>query len=131
MDVESILDGIATRLSTLAGLRVYPVVPDKIEPPAAVIGLTDIQFDDSMSGTDVVNVEVLLIATAAQGVAKAQEQLFNYLDDTAGIRTAIYGDVTLSGAASYARVISADGPRTVSMAGTDYVGLAVAVEVVS
>ena len=46
-------------------------------------------------------------------------------------RTAIYGDTTLSGAAAYARVVSADGPRTVSMAGTDYVGLAVTVEVVS
>ncbi len=133
MDVENILDGLATRLATISGLRVYSTVPDRMEPPAAMVALNGIRFGDDFTGSDIVSVAVMLAVTAAQGIPNAQAALFAYLDDsgTSSVHTAVNADRTLSSSAMDTKLIGADSPRTITIAGTDYVGIELTFEVIA
>lgn len=54
MNVAAVMDELKTELATITGLRAFAYPPDKVDPPAAIIGYPEtIEFDVSMGrGTD-------------------------------------------------------------------------------
>jgi hypothetical protein len=45
MDLNAVVEELATRLDTITGLRVHSEPPGTIDPPAAVIAYPDITYD--------------------------------------------------------------------------------------
>lgn len=56
MNVAAVMDEIAVELDTISGLRVFAYPPDKIDPPAAIVGYPEtVTYDVSMGrGTDMI-----------------------------------------------------------------------------
>jgi hypothetical protein len=62
MNPSQVRDGLKTNLQTIAGLRVYELIPDTVTPPAAVVGQLDFTFDiENARGLDQAQVDVLVI----------------------------------------------------------------------
>ncbi len=107
---SQVRDGLKTRLQTISGLRCYDLVPDQVNPPAAVVGQLDFTFDiDNARGLDQANVDVIVIVQRFSERA-GQNRLDAYLagSGTGSIKAAIEGDRTLGGACQTLRVTSAE-----------------------
>ncbi len=107
---SQVRDGLKTRLQTISGLRCYDLVPDQVNPPAAVVGQLDFTFDiDNARGLDQANVDVIVIVQRFSERA-GQNRLDAYLagSGAGSIKAAIEGDRTLGGACQTLRVTSAE-----------------------
>jgi hypothetical protein len=61
VDLAAVMQEVADRLDTIAGLRVYAHPVDKIEPPTALVSLPVINFDETYGrGTDRWTMPVIL-----------------------------------------------------------------------
>lgn len=63
MDLDAVMQEIATRLDTIAGLRVYGYPTDTVQPPAAVVGYPEsIDFDQTYGrGVDTIALPVVVV----------------------------------------------------------------------
>jgi hypothetical protein len=107
---SQVRDGLKTRLQTISGLRCYDLVPDQVNPPAAVVGQLDFTFDiDNARGLDQANVDVIVIVQRFSERA-GQNRLDAYLagSGAGSIKAAIEGDRTLGGACQTLRVTAAE-----------------------
>lgn len=61
--MAAVMDELKTELSTITGLRTFAYPPDKVDPPAAIIGYPNsIDFDVSMGrGTDHIEFPIFLM----------------------------------------------------------------------
>lgn len=110
MQPSQVRDALKTRLQTIAGLRVYEVIPEPITPPCAVVGQLDFTFDiDNARGLDQANVDIYVIVQRFSERA-GQDKLDGYLAGTGAtsIKAAIEGDRTLGGTCQTLRVIGAE-----------------------
>lgn len=110
MQPSQVRDALKTRLQTIAGLRVYEVIPEPITPPCAVVGQLDFTFDiDNARGLDQANVDIYVIVQRFSERA-GQDKLDGYLAGTGStsIKAAIEGDRTLGGTCQTLRVIGAE-----------------------
>jgi hypothetical protein len=108
--------GLAANLSTINGLRVYTVLTDNPQFPAALISLDRIEFDSTMArGCDSIEFTVTLVVARADD-RSAQNKLETYLSGTGAtsVKTAVESDVTLGGSAFDARVTAAEQIGTVN-----------------
>jgi hypothetical protein len=135
--VSTVLDlanGLARRCETISGLRCYPVMIAKPEPPALCVnGPVRWSYDETMDGYWRPVFEVWLFANAAS-LPTAQQQLHGYLAPTGtkSIPAAIYGDPTLGGAASSTKVLGGSRPpQVVESAGGQLLSCALEVEVLA
>jgi hypothetical protein len=109
--IPAIRDGLADRLRTIQGLRVYDTYSPSINPPAAVVVPAPgdfLEYDQAMGGVDTVNLVIgLFVSKAIDRVA--QEKLDAYLANTGplSIKAAVDGDVDLGGIVHFAVVTSA------------------------
>jgi len=107
---SQVRDGLKTRLQTISGLRVFDTIPENPQPPAAIVGQLDMNFDiDNARGLDLATVEVYLLVQRMD-VRSGQDKLDAYLAGTGAgsVKVAIEGDKTLGGACSTLRVLSAE-----------------------
>lgn len=107
---SQVRDGLKTRLQTISGLRVFDTIPENPQPPAAIVGQLDMNFDiDNARGLDLATVEVYLLVQRMD-VRSGQDKLDAYLAGTGAgsVKAAIEGDRTLGGACSTLRVLSAE-----------------------
>lgn len=107
---SQVRDGLKTRLQTISGLRVFDTIPENPQPPAAIVGQLDMNFDiDNARGLDLATVEVYLLVQRMD-VRSGQDKLDNYLKGTGtgSVKAAIEADRTLGGACSTLRVLSAE-----------------------
>jgi hypothetical protein len=114
--ISSLREGLAANLSTINGLRVYTVLTDNPQFPAALISLDRIEFDSTMArGCDSIEFTVTLVVARADD-RSAQNKLETYLAGTGAtsVKTAVESDVTLGGAAFDARVTAAEQIGTVN-----------------
>jgi hypothetical protein len=108
MSVTTVRNGLAARLATISGLRVYATPPDLVqELPAAVVTAGDpfLAYDQLVRGADVrYSFKVLLLVTSAD---EAQEwsDLEPYLGATGAASVKAAVDGTLGGSADWARVV--------------------------
>ena len=130
--VNQLAQGLANRCETIPGLRCYPVMHPKPEPPAACVGgPIRWTYDDTFDGTWRPVFEVWVFVNPAT-LYTSQQQLFDYLAPTGtkSIPAAIYGDPTLGGVANDTRVLGGSRPPAVTeVAGGTLLGCAVEVEV--
>lgn len=110
MQPSQVRDALKTRLQTIAGLRVYEVIPEPVTPPCAIVGQLDFTFDiDNARGLDQANVDIYVIVQRFSERA-GQDKLDGYLAGTGAtsIKAAIEGDRTLGGTCQTLRVIGAE-----------------------
>lgn len=93
--------GIEARLATIAGLRVSEIIPDQINPPAAIVGVPPIpnyRIAMGKGAYELAPTVTVLVSAALDRVG--QLQLAGYADPTgaSSIITAIEGDRSLGGA---------------------------------
>ena len=111
---SQVRDGLKTRLQTISGLRVFDTIPENPQPPAAIVGQLDMNFDiDNARGLDLATVEVYLLVQRMD-VRSGQDKLDAYLAGTGAgsVKAAIEGDKTLGGACSTLRVLSAESGQS-------------------
>lgn len=114
--ISSLRAGLAANLATINGLRVYTVLTDNPQFPAALISLDRIEFDSTMArGCDSIEFTVTLVVARADD-RSAQNKLETYLAGTGAtsVKTAVETDVTLGGSAFDARVTAAEQIGTVN-----------------
>lgn len=140
--IGTIRTAMATALQTVtvpntsSSLRAHALLPDQVNPPAAVIlpGDPAIEYDQVMGdpghgdGADTLHFIVLvLVARASERVA--QDALDAYMDPTgtASVKTALEG--TLGGAAVDCSVVSVGRPAYETYEASEYLGIRFTVEV--
>jgi hypothetical protein len=114
--ISSLRAGLAANLATISGLRVYTVLTDNPQFPAALISLDRVEFDSTMArGCDSIEFTVTLVVARADD-RSAQNKLETYLAGTGAtsVKTAVESDVRLGGAAFDARVTAAEQIGTVN-----------------
>jgi hypothetical protein len=133
--VSSVLDlarGLADRCETISGLRCYPLMHPKPEPPAVCIGgPIRWEYDSTFDATWRPVFEVWVFVAAAD-LRSSQEALFAYLAPTGtrSIPAAIYKDTRLGGTAEEVKVLGGARPPSVTeTAGGQLLGCALEVEV--
>lgn len=130
MNHGDVRNGIATRLSSITGLRVYDTVAGQVTPPCALVAIGSGFYDTDFSSGLTVNWSVVLIISRADD-PRAQDALDTYLGTASGgLAYAFNADETLGGKVESCRLIGWSDPQSYSIAGVDYVGVEVALEVI-
>lgn len=114
--ISALRSGLATRLGNISGLRVYEVIPDNPNFPAAVIALDRVSYDSTFArGCDSFEFTVTLVVARADD-RSAQNKLETYIAGTGAqsVKTVIEADPTLGGAAMDTRVTEAANVGTVN-----------------
>lgn len=124
MSIETIGDGLATRLETISGLRVYAPaeLPEGInDPVAAIILLENVAYRTDMSANYEVTFRVIVLLTK-QDSPTAFNALLDYIEPsgTNSVLAAIEADKTLSSTADTVRVVSNRGMTTTTWGGIAY-----------
>lgn len=100
MSVTAIRTGIATNISSIAGLRVYPEIPDNPAMPCAVVTLQAVTYDRSFHrGLTEYELQVTVIFGRI-ATLQAQRALDAIISTGAtSLKAAVESDKTLGGAA--------------------------------
>lgn len=107
--IEQIMLGIETRLKTITGLRVAEYVADQINPPAAVVGVPEIDSYHATMGRGRFTLEpTVTVFTSAALDRVGQLKLASYANPTGAnsVVAAIEGDKTLGGVVEDCIVVS-------------------------
>lgn len=131
--VNQLAQGLADRCATISGLRCYPVMHPKPEPPAVCVQPVRWTYDETMDGTWRVVFEVWAFVNAAT-LYTSQQSLFEYLapSGSKSIPAAIYEDPTLGGLTAETRVLGGPRPPTeTETAGGRLLGAAFEVEILA
>jgi hypothetical protein len=97
--------GIATNIATISGIRTYSEIPDNPALPAAVVGLTTVDYNRSFQRglTEYSFTVTVILGRLAE--TRAQQNMDAYISNgERSIKTAIESDRTLSGYAFDTRV---------------------------
>lgn len=110
--------GLREQLRRIPGLRVVDYLPDQVNPPMAVLSITDVTFHRAFSGGDPVYqfVVTLIVARASERVAQDRLDAFTSFDGAQSVRAAIEADQTLGGACQTSVVDRAGNIQTVTLA---------------
>ncbi len=133
-NLSDIRTALATRITIGTGLRALPEARDAISPPVAVIlpGSPVVQYGQTMDGTFLVNLRVLIAISDAPPNEKVQRALDAYLGigSVAGsIAGAIMADPTLGGVVHYAEPISAGSYGRISYNDIGFFGARIEVQI--
>ncbi len=131
--LTALMEGVADRLQTIAGLRVFAYPPDNITPPAAVVAFPiEIAYDLTMArGSDRVTIPVHIVVGKVSDRSAALN-LSEYLSGSGdkSVKSAIEADVTFAGAVDTARVETAS-VSVMSIAGIDYLAATFDIDIVA
>ena len=120
-DVTGMATGLATNLATIPGLRTYSTIPDDVTPPAAVVSLNSVTYDEAFRGGLVIYNFVITLIVARVTERRAQERLHDYIQTGSGtVKNAIESDPTLGGTAIDARVTEMSNITSVSIGEIEY-----------
>jgi hypothetical protein len=132
MGVAAIRDGLATRLATIAGLKVYHEVPESIGATPAVLVKPESGAYYTAMGQGVMHIfSLTILVSLSQGHPRAQADLDTYLAFTGAesIRAAIEADGTLGGACDTLKVSRYYDYGGHEYAGTTYLGVRIECEI--
>jgi hypothetical protein len=124
MNVNAVLDAVGARLAGIAGLRVYDYPAEKIEPPAAVVGLPEVILYDRtyQRGADATTIPVFVMVSKVSD-REARDRISAY---TVSVKAALDG--TLGGVVDDAWVRDAT-PQMIRVGDIEYMGCTFRVEV--
>jgi len=120
-NISDLRSGLATNLATISGLRTSVDLPDNPNPPVAVIGIENVNYDQAFAGGLVeYNFRVTVLASRASD-RMAQRRLDTYTStETGSVKLAIESDKTLGGKAFDVRVTEMSNIGTVSLGEISY-----------
>lgn len=120
-NISDLRSGLATNLATIAGLRASVDLPDNPNPPVAVIGIENVNYDQAFAGGLVeYNFRITVLASRASD-RMAQRRLDTYTStETGSVKLAIESDKTLGGKAFDVRVTEMSNIGTVSLGEISY-----------
>lgn len=130
---SDIRGGLATRLSTISGLRTYSFMPDNPNPPCAVFMPMSVTFDAAFArGHDDIDFEVMVIVGRADEKS-AQDALDGYCDpmNNTGVKAAIEGDRTLGGVVIDARVTEMTSYQSLAVGEVQYLAATFRVSIIA
>jgi len=133
LDLPATLSGLGARLSLLSGLRVYNYPPDKVAPPAAIVGLpSQVDYDATMGrGLDRMVIPIIvLVGKVSDRASRAAIAAYVSGTGASSIKATIEGDSTLAGVVDSVAVTTAR-IDVVTMNGIDYMGAEFDAEVYS
>lgn len=130
MNIDTVRTQLAARLKTITGMRAYSYVPEKVEPPTAIISVGSGTYDETFADAMTVEFGVLLLVSRSD-TRTQQTRLNDYITPTGtySVKAAVEADVTLSGSASSAVVVGWSEPQTYEIANVGYLGVEFTVEV--
>jgi hypothetical protein len=130
MSISDLRTGLANNLKTISGLRVLETLPDVVNPPVAMIGLTKVAYNrqNNQSMSEYTFKVTVIVGRVSERTAQ------NTLDilvapGTGSIKAAVESDRSLGGNAYevYLAELSAYGAITVN--GIDYLSAEFSVQV--
>jgi hypothetical protein len=128
----AVMDGLGARLATIAGLRVFDYLADAIAPPAAVVAVEEIFYDQTMmrgsdSGRFLIHV---MVGRASERAAR--DALDPYLAGFGerSVKRAVEDGGTLIGAWDSVRVESAT-VSVMTVGAVDYLTATYVVDVIA
>jgi len=131
MSVNDLRDGIATRLSTISGLRVSDYWRDDPRPPMAMVLPDRIEYDlNANRGADTYIFVISVLVSRADDRA-AQDNVDQYIVGPNSVKTAIEADRTLDGTANTCRVTEMRNYGQVVVGDTIYLQVEFELEVVA
>lgn len=131
MSVNDLRDGIATRLSTINGLRVSDYWRDDPRPPMAMVLPDRIEYDlNANRGADTYIFVISVLVSRADDRA-AQDNVDQYIVGPNSVKTAIEADRTLDGTANTCRVTEMRNYGQVVVGDTIYLQVEFELEVVA
>lgn len=111
-------------------LRASDLSLDSVNPPIVLVGVADFRWDDNDTGMDAVHLKLLLLTSRAN-VEAGQRALDLYLKTSGptSIKEALENDRTLGGLADRIRVDRVENYGFFTVAGVDYLGAELFVDV--
>lgn len=105
MSIAAIRAGLVKNLGTIRGLRVSETIPDQVNPPVAVISLSDVGYDGALQGGLTTYTFTVTVIVGRMSERTAQRILDGYITPGVGaIKNAIESDRTLDGSCFDCRV---------------------------
>ena len=98
--IQQVMDGIGTRLATIAGLRVAAYVPDQVNPPQAVVDFPGVIDYHAAFAHGIFRFDPTVTILVSQSIDRVgNKALGNYASPTGtnSIHAAIEGDRSLGG----------------------------------
>lgn len=116
--ISDIANGLREALRQIPGLRVMDYLPDQVNPPMAVMSISDVTFHRAFSGGDCVYgfVVSLIVARASERIGQDRLDAFTSFDGPQSVRAAIESDQTLGGVCQTLLVERAGNIQTVTLA---------------
>lgn len=132
--VSQVKTGLATRLSTITGLRAFNYQPDQLNPPIAFANLDSINYHRTMGPLALTEMQFtvsVIVARATERPAEHALDAYTSATGTSSVKAAIEADRTLGGVVDDLIVESATGIQTISANDGDYLGIEFLVRVYS
>lgn len=120
MKLDDVMDEVAARLGTIAGLRVFPYPADSVSPPAAIVSYPEkYTFDETYGrGMDRMTLPVVVVVGKPTDRA-SRDRIAQYCDGA--------GPASVKAAVEAGKYVACDTVRVtgiefdvVTVAGTDY-----------
>lgn len=123
--ITQIKTGLATRLSTVSGLRTYNYQPDQLNPPMAFAMLESLNYHRTMRTalTEMQFTVRVIVARATERPAEYALDTYTSATGAGSIKEAIEGDRTLGGIVDDLIVESATGMQTITANDGEYLGI--------
>jgi len=128
--ISELRAGLATNLKTIRGLRVVETLPDVVNPPMAMIGLSKVQYNQQNQRSMSLYTFQVTVVVGRVSERTAQKALDVLVAPSAGsIKYAIEVDRTLGGKAFDVFVPELSNIGAVSVNGIDYFSAEFSVQV--
>jgi hypothetical protein len=130
MAISLLRQGLATNLQTIKGLRVVDTLPDLVNPPMAMIGLTKVAYNQQNQRSMAEYTFQVTVVVGRVSERTAQASLDVLVAPGAGsVKYAIESDRTLGGNAYEVFVPELSAYGAVSINGIDYLSAEFSVQV--
>lgn len=128
--ISLLRQGLATNLQTIAGLRVVDTLPDLVNPPMAMIGLTKVSYNQQNQRSMAEYTFQVTVVVGRVSERTAQKLLDVLVAPASGsVKYAIESDRTLGGNAFEVFVPELSAYGAVSINGIDYLSAEFSVQV--
>ena len=129
-DIAAIRAGIKTRLATSSTfVQIAATMPDTVSPPAAVIDLQSVSYDQSFGNGLELLTFIITVITQRFDPAANQALLDGLVSGSGAVRALIAGDLTLDGSCSTCQLSQMTDYGLISVNETDYMGCSFTLEV--
>jgi hypothetical protein len=130
MSISLLRAGLATNLQTIAGLRVVDTLPDLVNPPMAMIGLTKVNYNQQNQRSMAEYTFQVTVVLGRVSERTAQRDMDILVAPGSGsVKYAIESDRTLGGNAYEVFVPELSAIGAVSINGIDYFSAEFSVQV--